>query len=69
MKNRLPKVLYVSIQNTGSGHKDDDFFNATENAEDHAETGHAVRIARYELVETGCVTADPIFVPDRKERS
>lgn len=67
---KLPKTLYVSVQNAGgSGHKNDEFLHATDNPADQAETGHAVRLARYELVETGCVTADPIFVPDRKTRT
>jgi hypothetical protein len=64
----FPKILYVSVQNTGRGHKDDEFMNATENPAGHAETGEVVTVARYQLVDTGTVTAEPLFVPGKKRR-
>jgi len=65
---RLTKVLYVSVQNSGSGHKDDEFLNATDDPIDHAETGEIVTVGRYELVELGTVTAEPKFVSKRRLR-
>lgn len=65
---RLPETLYVSVQNTGSGSNEDAYLNATDAAEDHAETGEVVKVGRYQLVEVGTVTAEPKFVPQRKAR-
>lgn len=66
---RLPKILYVSVNNTGSSSKEDDFLNATDDAADHAETGEVVTVGRYQLVELGTVTAEPKFVSKRKLRT
>jgi hypothetical protein len=65
---RLSKTLYVSVQNGGSGHKDDEFLNVTDDPADHAETGEIVTVGRYQLVELGTVTAEPKFVSKRKIR-
>lgn len=65
---KLPKTIYVSVANTGSGSKDDEYLNATNDAADHAETGEIVTVGRYELVETGTVTAEPKFVSKRRQR-
>jgi hypothetical protein len=64
---KLPKILFVSLQNTGSQDKDDEYFQATEDAADHATAGEVEKVGRYELVEVGTVTAEPMFVPDKRK--
>lgn len=66
---KLPKMLYVSVQNTGSGQNEDQYLNATDDAVDHAETGEIITVGRYQLVELGTVTASPKFVSKRKLRA
>ena len=65
---KFPKTLYVAIENTGSGSKEDEFLNAQSYPQSFAEAGEVRKVARYQLVEVGTVTAEPIFVPGRKVR-
>lgn len=65
---KLPKTIYLSRQNTESGHKDDEYLSATEDPADHGEKGVVVTVGRYELMEIGTVTAEPVFVSSGKVR-
>jgi hypothetical protein len=58
MKTKLPKVIYVSIENEGTS---DEYLQVNKQPAEVAEIGRDVQIGEYRLISTGIVTATSAF--------
>lgn len=57
---KLPKTVFVSVQGDGN----DEYLRAEATAVEHADdSGDAVRVGKYELVEYADVALKPVIVP------
>ena len=62
---KLPKIVFVSVQGDGN----DEYLRAEATAGEHADdSGEAIRVGKYELVEYADVALKPVIVPVAAQR-